>query len=1264
MRPPAHRVPYSRLRREGRVQTYTLTVFDKGGGVSELRLLGPDDREIGSRPLDPAAVQQFATAIVGAYHAPAPQLALLGQRLYEWIDGPTERWLEGILETTPGLALRIDVDARLRHLPWELMQRGGVFVFANAYPPATPIRHVKGPRLSGEAANRPLRVLFMASSPEDVRPMLDFEDEEKKILAATGRSSLELVVEESGTLRGLTERLAEGGPGYYDVLHITGHATLEDGKPYFLLENDVGRLERADSEAIARACAGRWPRLVFLSGCRTGQAGDQGDLPSLCESLITKGAPAVLGWALPVGDPSATQAAAKLYGELALGVPIGEAVVAARQVLYDAKSPYWHLLRLYARPGVLPAVVTPLKHPGRAHLHRREADHEFLDVRESSGVRVPVCPRGAFVGRRRTIQRCLKVLRSHQGEDVYAEGVVLQGMGGLGKSSLAARLCERMPDHRRLVWFQGVDEKAFLRGFAALDDADTNALLNEPKLELQQRLRKVLTGPLSAKPVLFVFDDFEHNLSEATDEASVVKHDALRVLVSLLGAIRDTASESRVIVTSRYGFPLPKPLQLTPIELDALHGADREKKATRLPAMAEAAKELRERAMSLSAGNPRLMERLDTVLAEKGMDHAALFDALEAKTREFREELVLGALVGRLRPEGKKLLALMCVYEVPVARAAVDAIAGGIDVGEQLARAANLGLVEVGRAAEEAQYFVSPLLRPLLAGELSAAEQADALLAAVHHVYDAWWKTGVTTERRLEVHRLAMATRLKDVAVEVGYAIATSWVNGARYREALLLCEETLKLGDDYRIHHAMARAETILGDTTNARSHYEQALSACKMAEETDARERAHSAIVHNLADLCAQQGDVARALDLWKQSLAVDEKIGDVKGKAVTLHQMAGVIAQQGDVARALDLWKQSLAVDEKIGNVKGKAATLHNMAGVIAQQGDVARALDLWSQSLAVDEKIGNVKGKAATLHNMAGVIAQQGDVARALDLLKQALALVEKIGDVQGTAATLSNMAGIIAQQGDVARALDLWKQALALLEKIGDVQGTAATLSNMAGIIAQQGDVARALDLWKQALALVEKIGDVQGTAAALANMAWAAGKSGDLQRERALNMEAARLLGHVRAWLDLATVLGNLGAEDTPDAANFLTQALWLAHTVGVRVDNGIALTAVLLQKLTPAHPHAPTLAVAAQFLVATRGAQHPEQQKLLGYTRRMLGACVKAREIADQDFERWAHEEGLDDPQRLGPKLMAALDSLVPEGAWLFDRNDVLESR
>lgn len=89
------------------------------------------------------------------------------------------------------------------------------------------------------------------------------------------------MVEESGRPVGFAERLEERGDGAFDVIHLSGHANLEaDGRPFFLTEDDTGLPLRAYPDSFVKCLGGRWPRVLFLSGCRTAEAG------SLAEALV------------------------------------------------------------------------------------------------------------------------------------------------------------------------------------------------------------------------------------------------------------------------------------------------------------------------------------------------------------------------------------------------------------------------------------------------------------------------------------------------------------------------------------------------------------------------------------------------------------------------------------------------------------------------------------------------------------------------------------------------------------------------------------------------------------------------------------------------------------------------------------------------------------------------------------------------------------------------------------------------------------------
>ena len=170
-------------------------------------------------------------------------------------------------------------------------------------------------------------------------------------------------------------------------------------------------------------------------------------------------------------------------------------------------------------------------------------------------------------------------------------------------------------------------------------------------------------------------------------------------------------------------------------------------------------------------------------------------------------------------------------------------------------------------------------------------------------------------------------------------------------------------------------------------------------------------------------------------------------------------------------------------------------------------------------------------------------------------------------------------------------------------------------------------------------------------------MAYIAGQQGDGQREREFYEEAARALASIQAWVDLTTVLTNLGASDESDAIRFLAQAFWLCLRAGVPVDDVVNLAAAIFQKLGVENETTPLVAVSAVIITQRRGANHPQQEQFLEASFSMLAACAAARGVEMENLQGWLAQEALHDPDQVFPKLSAALEAIVGEDNWLFDR-------
>jgi hypothetical protein len=331
-------------------------------------------------------------------------------------------------------------------------------------------------------------------------------------------------------------------------------------------------------------------------------------------------------------------------------------------------------------------------------------------------------------------------------------------MGGLGKSTLASRLLERMPTHQRAVWFGRVDLVKFreLTSKVTFQDLDQQTeaagILARDDVDLAVRLRYLFAGPLGQVPCLFVFDDFEEGNLEERGGGHVLSAEMAQILPALLTAIHETNSPSRVIITSRYQFPAPPGTTIRVESLETLSDVEQAKKVANLsnlrPGSVTATAAVKDRAIEAASGNPRLLDWLDKIVADPAVDVDGLIAAIENEAGRFRETIFARKLLGA-QPAGlQAMLARVNVVELPVPAATVHAIHDHPEAASHLHRAVQLGLMEEGTDPEtgEPRYFVSNVLRPLIRPLISDDEYREACAAAARSLYPIWVTQDTATD--------------------------------------------------------------------------------------------------------------------------------------------------------------------------------------------------------------------------------------------------------------------------------------------------------------------------------------------------------------------------------------------------------------------------------------------------------------------------------------------------------------------------------------
>lgn len=118
-----------------------------------------------------------------------------------------------------------------------------------------------------------------------------------------------------------------------------------------------------------------------------------------------------------------------------------------------------------------------------------------------------------------------------------------------------------------------------------------------------------------------------------------------------------------------------------------------------------------------------------------------------------------------------------------------------------------------------------------------------------------------------------------------------------------------------------------------------------------------------------------------------------------AVELQQLGILMAKHGDYGEAERLHWKSLEIEERLGNLAGKAATLHNLGALAHARGNYEEAERLYRESLEIRERLDDLAGKATTLWALGTLRKAQGRKEEARELLQQALEIFERIGDAR-------------------------------------------------------------------------------------------------------------------------------------------------------------------------------------------------------------------------------------------------------------------------
>ena len=689
---------------------------------------------------------------------------------------------------------------------------------------------------------------------------------------------------------------------------------------------------------------------------------------------------------------------------------------------------------------------------------------------------------GSFTGREAELSRLLAALSGAAGDGGLAGIYAIDGMAGVGKTTLAVhvahRLAGRFPDGQFFVPLH-----AHTAGQQPVDPADALASLLltagvaaqhiPPDLEARAALWR---DQVAGKNILLLLDD-------------AAGHEQVRPLLPGIAG-------SLVLITSRRRLTALE--DTTVLSIDTLNPADAAALLSRLAdrpdlgqdadATAEIARLCGYLPLAIGMLGRQLKHHPARGAPEVAADLASARDRLAVMRAENLSVAAAFDLSYRdLTADQRRLFRRLGLVPGPDIDAYAAAALDETDVETARGRLDELYDHHLISEPAAGRYLLHDLLRQYSRALAAQGEPADAgaarlvnyyaHVAAAASKYIATWTTAGDRPPPGDPPGSAPKIASADEAA--------AWLDAQRpnLHAAVGFAAEAMP-------RYAVAIA-TAMGGFLRSRGHwdraarqYQTALSAAHRAGDRPGQ----AGTLDELGLLQQLRGDYPAATATLAQAAALYRDLGDQPGQAHALNHLGLVHQDTGDYQAAAASHRQALALARAAGDPLAEAVSLTDLGQVQQLTGDYPAAVASHRQALAMFRSLGSRFDEADALCQLGFAARAMGDYPAAASYLQQGLEQFRDLGDRLGQAWALHGLGHLQRATGDYQAASASFSQVLRLYQDLGSRHGVTKVLNSLGGLSLATSAAEEARRYHGQALAIAREIGTHSEEADALAGI--------------------------------------------------------------------------------------------------------------------------------------------------------------------------------
>ena len=647
-----------------------------------------------------------------------------------------------------------------------------------------------------------------------------------------------------------------------------------------------------------------------------------------------------------------------------------------------------------------------------------------------------------FYGREKELDNMCNLL------DARATTLMIPGIAGIGKTTMASKLIERFMHRRNLFYHRCQDwegSRSFLESIADwlanIGDstfADYIATTPIPKPADSARL---LIDALGGAPSLIVIDDF-HKISDTT------LHQTFQTMaLGLLGS----EEEIGLVIFSRSFKPVVPAKdaegRIASLVLP-LDGLDSDSGRKLLSSYEDLGEEQWLYIHGISRGHPLVLE-----LINRGASAGAFHETLE--------NYVTVEIFSKLSAEQKRLLSALSIYREPVP---LDALAEQNLDTDELDSLVEQGLA---RQVETEIYDVHDLIREFLLRSLDDKMKMESHSKCADWYSKAKQTPGFTIELIYHLINSNSNEEASRIIVEDGRGLVA-----LGHMELLGLMENIelsdVKLESKTRIHQLQGEIMALLGRFEHAKEVFNEAQSGALELKNIPIQAEVLSA----LADIALKQGNLEDALSMHNEALKNFIELGDAKGAARTYNNMGYLLRRKNDRTKALESYGEVETILEENDDIELISAQLI-LARSFLDLGETERAR---KHALNAFEKSDNSENQQ--IHARAQAVlgryhAKIGDLDVASHHYSNALEAMGEEGDILSMVDITILLGEVLQDAGRAEEAMEHFREALIIAEA-NDLRMQIGELLTRLGTVAS--DKSRRMEYLQRALSVFRELG--------------------------------------------------------------------------------------------------------------------------------------------------------------------------------------------